>query len=172
MSIATLCGVCAAHGAAQSSDFFAHGAASANHPKKGRPKHTTVDGQIFAQFGWKLSRNYAKITRKNETPPPPKIGRGAKCRGQFCAPPVSRFSMQFWRSFQPDRANTCPPTAFWQVRANHRVPNSLSTPRNVHTSCVTQHTPTVQEHSEEAAGPLWHYYGLLSLSDPLSRHSK
>ena len=38
---------------------------------------------------------YAEITpklhAKNATPPTPKIGRGAKRRGQFCAPPVSRF---------------------------------------------------------------------------------
>ena len=42
-----------------------------------------------------LVENYAEITpklhAKNATPPTPKIGRGAKRRGQFCAPPVSRF---------------------------------------------------------------------------------
>ena len=50
-----------------------------------------------------LVENYAEITpklhAKNATPPTPKIGRGAKRRGQFCAPPVSRFCAQFWRNF-------------------------------------------------------------------------
>ena len=32
-----------------------------------------------------------KVHAKNATPLTPKIGRGAKRRGQFCAPPVSRF---------------------------------------------------------------------------------
>ena len=42
-----------------------------------------------------LVENYAEITpklhAKNVTPPTPKIGRGAKRRGHFCAPPVLRF---------------------------------------------------------------------------------
>ena len=50
-----------------------------------------------------LVENYAEITpklhAKNATPPTPKIGRGAKRRGQFCAPPVSRFCVQFGRNF-------------------------------------------------------------------------
>ena len=41
---------------------------------------------------------YAEITpklhAKNATPPTPKIGRGAKRRGQFCAPSVSRFFLR------------------------------------------------------------------------------
>ena len=49
-----------------------------------------------------LVEHYAEITpklhTKNATPPTPKTGRGAKRRGQFCAPPVSRFSAQFWRN--------------------------------------------------------------------------
>ena len=51
----------------------------------------SVDGQILARFGRKLHRNYAKLARKNATPPPPKIGRTAKRCGQFCALPVSFF---------------------------------------------------------------------------------
>ena len=57
-----------------------------------------------------LVENHAQTARKNATPPPPKIGCGAKRRGQFCAPPVSSFSPLFCRNFQPNRAKICPST--------------------------------------------------------------
>ena len=72
-----------------------------------------------------LVEKYAEITTilhaKNATPPTPKIGRAAKRRGQFCAPPVSRFLRAnlgcFRRTFQPNRAILCPSTVVGEFKA-------------------------------------------------------
>ena len=53
-----------------------------------------------------------KLHVENAPLPTPKIGRGARRRGQFCAPPVSRFLRailaSFRRNVQPSRAISCP----------------------------------------------------------------
>ena len=38
---------------------------------------------------------------------------------QICAAKVSRFSAQFWRNFQPNRAKICPSTELQKSRKNH-----------------------------------------------------
>ena len=55
---------------------------------------------MVSWYGWrnnfcnplpKKRTQFRKSARKNATPPPHRIGCGAKRRGQFCAPPMSRF---------------------------------------------------------------------------------
>ena len=81
-------------------------------PRKGN----SVDGHDLVE-------NYAKLARKNVTPPSRKIGRGAKRRGQFCAPPVScvcAWICEIAREFSTECCNNCsvhPISSFCAVKA-------------------------------------------------------